>query len=699
MGKSVYASDIANDPKIPKVIVRTSTISEELGRIHFLLSDKTGTLTKNDMELKKLHMGTVSFTLENKQDVKDAITKYLLTEHTGQGEAEVGGGGASPGLDFMKRKTSQASGKTRRDISARLAEIVQGLAVCHNVTPVIEDDGSRTYQAASPDEVAIVKWTELVGVALRERDRDSVILDACEGQVQLQFDILHCFPFTSESKRMGIIVRDRSNDVITFYQKGADAVMAKLVQANDWLDEECSTMAREGLRTLVIGRKQLSEEHYEAFKTALHQAQLGMQDRQRAVQSVIARYLESDLELLGLTGVEDKLQDDVKTTLESLRQAGIRIWMLTGDKVETATCIAISSRLFVRNQMVVQVQRLQDPQEASAILSRLRNSSKAALVIDGPSLDYLVQHFGTEFWAAVVELNAVVACRCTPTQKADVARAIKAFTRQRVCCIGDGGNDVSMIQAADVGIGIAGKEGRQASLAADFSVNQFSYLTRLLLWHGRNSYKRTSKVSQFVIHRGFVIAVMQAVFSSIVYFSPIAIYQGLIAVGYTTVYTMFPVFSLVLDKDVRDDIALLYPELYKDLSRGREITFKTFFKCLMISVYQGGAIMILAVWLFERDFVHIVAITFTSLILNELLMVALEVTTWHWVMACAEVGSMLIYLASMRLLRQDFDPSFVWTVEFVWKVGAITAVSFAPLFVFKVVRRIVSPPSYAKLDE
>lgn len=106
-----------------------------------------------------------------------------------------------------------------------------------------------------------------------------------------------------------------------------------------------------------------------------------------------------------------------------------------------------------------------------------------------------------------------MACRCSPTQKADVARLIRAHTKKRVCCIGDGGNDVSMIQAADVGLGIVGKEGKQASLAADFSINQFSYLTKLLVWHGRNSYKRSAKLAQFVIHRGLIISIIQAVFS------------------------------------------------------------------------------------------------------------------------------------------------------------------------------------------
>lgn len=161
-----------------------------------------------------------------------------------------------------------------------------------------------------------------------------------------------------------------------------------------------------------------------------------------------------------------------------------------------------------------------------------------------------------------------------------VSTSISAFS-------GDGGNDVSMIQAADAGIGIVGKEGRQASLAADFSITQFSHVSRLLLVHGRYSYKRSAALSQFIIHRGLIISVMQAVFSSVFYFASVALYQGFLMVGYATVYTMFPVFSLVLDKDVTPETALTYPELYKEMGKGRSLSYKTFFIWVLVSIYQG----------------------------------------------------------------------------------------------------------------
>lgn len=222
------------------------------------------------------------------------------------------------------------------------------------VTPVYNDDGTVTYQASSPDEVAIVKWTESVGLRLTFRDRTRIELQTPTG-ARISFDVLDIFPFTSESKRMGIVVRDAQTGEITFLQKGADVVMAKIVQRNDWLEEETANMAREGLRTLVMARRRLSDQSYNAFREQYHQASVRLDGRNEAMAAVVEQVLEHDLELLGLTGVEDKLQDEVKSTLELLRNAGIKIWMLTGDKIETATCIAISTKLVARNQYIHQV--------------------------------------------------------------------------------------------------------------------------------------------------------------------------------------------------------------------------------------------------------------------------------------------------------------------------------------------------------
>ncbi|KAF8228738.1 phospholipid-translocating P-type ATPase [Tricholoma matsutake] len=686
MGKTVYASQIMDDSEIPDTIVRTSTLPEELGRIEYLLSDKTGTLTQNEMEMKKLHMGTMSYGFDSMDEVAHQL--HVAFGNSGD-QVHLRQGSLSTGAQLATRG--------RRDMSSRVRDVVLSLALCHNVTPVTNDDGSVTYQASSPDEVAIVKWTQSIGLTLVFRDRTRIELQTPAGS-RIGFDILDIFPFTSESKRMGIVVRDCQSGEITFLQKGADVVMTKIVQRNDWLEEETANMAREGLRTLVMARKRLSAQLYSEYKARYHEASVKLESRNEVMGAVVAEFLERDLELLGLTGVEDKLQDDVKSTLELLRNAGVKIWMLTGDKIETARCIAISTKLVARNQYIHEIAKLKTSDEVRDQLEFLQSKLDCCLVIDGESLQLCLNLFKNEFIEIATKLSAVVACRCSPTQKADVARLIRKHTKKRVCCIGDGGNDVSMIQAADVGVGIVGKEGKQASLAADFSVTQFSFLTKLLLWHGRNSYRRSARLAQFVIHRGLIISIMQAVFSAIFYFAPIALYQGWLMVGYATVYTMAPVFSLVLDIDVNEDLALLYPELYKELTKGRALSYKTFFEWLMISLYQGAAIMIMSLVLFENEFLHIVAISFTALILNELIMVALEITTWHIYMVISEIVTLLIYLASMTFLPEYFDLTFVVSVGFAWKLAVIVTISALPLYIIKLIQSRISPPAASKLS-
>ena len=119
---------------------------------------------------------------------------------------------------------------------------------------------------------------------------------------------------------------------ITFLQKGADVVIAKIVQRNDWLEEETGNMAHEGLRMLAMARKRLSTGLYNEFADAYHRASISVEGRNEAMAAVVSKYLEHDLELLGLTGIGDKLQDDVKSTLELLRNASIKIWIRTGNK-------------------------------------------------------------------------------------------------------------------------------------------------------------------------------------------------------------------------------------------------------------------------------------------------------------------------------------------------------------------------------
>uniref|UniRef100_A0A2K5E9W3 Phospholipid-transporting ATPase n=1 Tax=Aotus nancymaae TaxID=37293 RepID=A0A2K5E9W3_AOTNA len=663
MGKIVYSWVIRRDSKVPGTVVRSSTIPEQLGRISYLLTDKTGTLTQNEMVFKRLHLGTVAYGL----DSMDEVQSHIFSIYTQQSQ------------DPPAQKGPTLTTKVRRTMSSRVHEAVKAIALCHNVTPVYEsngvtdqaeaekqyEDSCRVYQASSPDEVALVQWTESVGLTLVGRDQSSMQLRTPGDQI-LNFTILQIFPFTYESKRMGIIVRDESTGEITFYMKGADVVMAGIVQYNDWLEEECGNMAREGLRVLVVAKKSLAEEQYQDFEARYVQAKLSVHDRSLKVATVIES-LEMEMELLCLTGVEDQLQADVRPTLETLRNAGIKVWMLTGDKLETATCTAKNAHLVTRNQDIHVFRLVTNRGEAHLELNAFRRKHDCALVISGDSLEVCLKYYEYEFMELACQCPAVVCCRCAPTQKAQIVRLLQERTGKLTCAVGDGGNDVSMIQESDCGVGVEGK------------------VISWFFFPQRHSFK-------MVTHKELC-----AVFSSVFYFASVPLYQGFLIIGYSTIYTMFPVFSLVLDKDVKSEVAMLYPELYKDLLKGRPLSYKTFLIWVLISIYQGSTIMYGALLLFESEFVHIVAISFTSLILTELLMVALTIQTWHWLMTVAELLSLACYIASLVFLHEFIDVYFIATLSFLWKVSVITLVSCLPLYVLKYLRRRFSPPSYSKL--
>ncbi|KAI5172876.1 phospholipid-translocating ATPase [Nematocida sp. LUAm3] len=632
----IYARCIEKDKDI-NIVVRNSAIPEELGRISYLLTDKTGTLTKNEMEIKKMHTGDLCYTPDFISDI------YQMVAHP----------------------------KSPADYSAK--SLLLAMCLCNNVIPYFEKE-EVAYISSSPDEIAMVRWAEKVGIILWSRSSQWVEIKNGQNHHE-KYEILHMIRFTSETKRMGIVIRDNTGSYL--YMKGADTVMKDLIIGKDWIGEEAEAMAREGLRTMVFGYRKLTEKEVEELR-------------------VTGCVSEEGLDALGVTGVEDKLQEDIRISLETLRNAGIKVWMLTGDKVETAKCIALSSRLFTRYHHILTVSGIKTRQDAEIAMKRIQRG-KDCLVIDGESLRIMMDIYSGQFIKEACKLLAVACCRCTPTQKAEIAKSITKVMNKRVCCIGDGGNDVSMIQQAHVGIGIVGKEGRQASLAADFSVTEFRDIVDLILWHGRNSYKNTSKLAQFIIHRGVTLGVAQGVFSSLFNFCPISIYQGKISIGYVTFYTFLPVFSIVLSNDVTKKIVHKFPELYMDISNGSMLNNNTFSTWMFIGYYQGVTIMVLALCFFEKMLIQLVSITFSCLVLNELLMVFLCVSKLHLLMLVSQTFSLIMYLLSFKLLSDEIQIPNNW-LFFLLQILIINMMAILPGIVQWIWKFWMNPPSYRKVQ-
>ena len=724
VSKTYFSYVINRDKSIPETIARNSTIPEELGRISYVFSDKTGTLTKNEMVFKKIAMETEQFGEDNFNDLKAIIEGECrdndpplldlinLEQRLNEGSLpndSLGEGSMSESLGIEKKRSK----KFRRQRNKIIRDTVTSMVLCNNVTPVIdEDDPSQvSYQASSPDEVALVKFAETLNMRLIGRtDKEIKIKDPTD-QIE-EFEVLANFPFSSDTKRMGIILKNKKHGHIIYYLKGAENVMMKFVKNEyiSYISENAENLATKGLRTLVLSQKLISQDDYNKWNKEYQEALTSMENRQEKISKVVSK-LENNMDFLCVTGVEDLLQDDVATTIDNLRNAGMKVWMLTGDKVETATCISISAGIKAKNHKIYTIRNdefsheslAQDVKELKNKFNeyiKKNNIENHIFIIDGDTLDLALKNCEEEFFTTSMQAPSVVCCRCSPTQKRIIVKTIKKYTDARTAAVGDGGNDVAMIQEADVGIGIVGKEGLQASLAADYSIKEFKSLSVLLLWWGRISYKNTSTMANFIIHRGLIISFNQFMFSCIFYFNPVPLYSGFLSFGYSTIFTSLPSICVLLDQDVAKDNVLKFPTLYKILLKGRELNFKSFLYLIFKSIFQAMIIMFGSFLLFSDNiYLKIVTVTFTALIYLEILNVYLEVTTYHWFMWVSFFSTCIVYLLTILLLNYYLDIYFIFKSNIFWRIPILSFVAWAPFFIFTKIKKRFFPETVEKLNQ
>ena len=342
-------------------------------------------------------------------------------------------------------------------------------------------------------------------------------------------ELLCILDFNNVRKRMSVIVKYEGK--IRLFSKGADNVIFERLAAGQdaakrRTQEHLDKFATDGLRTLVLGVRELSQEQFDDWKAEHHQAAIALENRDEKLDAVY-NMIERDLSLIGATAIEDKLQDGVPQTIANLQLAGIKVWVLTGDKQETAINIGYSCNLLnddmwdepyivdghtseeVMKQLAAHRRsidtHMNQTRNTDALSMRTLSAASIAetepevsggfaLVINGHSLVHaLTPDLELAFLGVAEHCTAVICCRVTPLQKALVVELIKKYKEAVSLAIGDGANDVSMIKAADIGVGISGQEGMQAVLASDYSIAQFRYLERLLLVHGRWSYYRMCK--------------------------------------------------------------------------------------------------------------------------------------------------------------------------------------------------------------
>uniref|UniRef100_A0A4W4F5R7 Phospholipid-transporting ATPase n=1 Tax=Electrophorus electricus TaxID=8005 RepID=A0A4W4F5R7_ELEEL len=490
---------------------RTTTLNEELGQIRYVFSDKTGTLTQNIMCFHKCSINGKAY-----GDVFDC---------SGQGYGLSGdmmmvdfsfNSLADPRFQFYDNNLLEAVKLETLEVHS----FFRLLAICHTVMAEEKNNGLYlVYQAQSPDEGALVTAARNFGFVFRLRTPESVCV--VEMGVPRTYELLAILDFNNVRKRMSVIVRSPEGK-LALYCKGADTIIYKRLHEScsklmEVTTEHLNEFAGEGLRTLVLAYKDLDEEYFSEWKQRHHQASTALEGREDKLNQLYEE-IEKDLLLIGATAIEDKLQDGVSQTIEQLAKADIKIWVLTGDKQETAENIGYSCNLLREEMDDIFIVAADSPeevrQELRCVECILGNNPKVVqdenvngeygLVINGHSLAYALEgSMELEFLRTACMCKTVICCRVTPMQKAQVVELVKKYKQAVTLAIGDGANDVSMIKAAHIGVGISGQEGMQAVLSSDFSFAQFRYLQRLLLVHGRWSYLRMCKFLRYFFYKNF----------------------------------------------------------------------------------------------------------------------------------------------------------------------------------------------------
>lgn len=631
----IYSDNFMYYDKIEAPCVPKSwNISDDLGQIEYIFSDKTGTLTQNVMEFKKCTVNGVSY--------GEAYTEAQAGMQRREGV----------NVDEVSRKAQDDIAKARTSMLSQLRSIhdnpylhddeltfvspayisdlvgqsgdaqkkanedfMLALALCHTViterTP--GDPPSIEFKAQSPDEAALVATARDCGFTVLGRTGDDIHLSIM-GE-ERSYTVLNTLEFNSSRKRMSAIIRMPDGNIRLFC-KGADSIIYSRLARGEQSElrkttaEHLEVFAREGLRTLCVAQRDLREDDYQKWSKTYELAAASLKDRDLKLEEVSSA-IERDLILLGGTAIEDRLQEGVPDTIALLGAAGIKLWVLTGDKVETAINIGFSCNLLT-NDMELIVFNIDgdDANSASKELDRyladfgLTGSDEEleaarknheppepthALVIDGDTLKLMLSdELKQRFLLLCKQCRSVLCCRVSPAQKASVVQLVKNGLNIMALAIGDGANDVAMIQEADVGVGIAGEEGRQAAMSSDYAIGQFRFLQRLVLVHGRWSYRRMAEATANFFYKNLVWTF--ALYWYCIYnnFDASYLFDYTYIILVNLAFTSLPCILMgIFDQDVEDKVSLAVPQLYMRGIERKEWTQPKFWWYMFDGFYQS----------------------------------------------------------------------------------------------------------------
>lgn len=620
--------------------------AEDLGHIDLVLCDKTGTLTENIMTLRRCSINERYYgnTLETVLDPTESSSQPLYS---------------------LQDDQMIMNDVERRD--PHVLDFLRAITLCNTVSPVEDGRGRVNYHATSVDEVALVRGASSVGVVLAHRE-DHIVEISIRGSYE-RYQILNVLHFTPERRRMTVILRPLplTNDgsqsgpqqqqqqqpfserIIVICKGADDVIMERLLQQSgsssslvETTLRHCSEFATQGLRTLLVGMHVLEgESGLELYRqwnatTFAHAMQVAT-NRDSALDDAFYE-MECSISLLGATAIEDHLQDGVSETISALREAGILVWMLTGDKLETAVQVATACNLVDTSEPHGKLLHVEgaDALQIGVSLRRILEEIKrrraqnqdVSIVIEGHVLTLALQYDEELFCQLAQHANSVICCRVTPHLKAELVRLMKsapklvienpatpttannrstggisqiartALSASRVpshlCClaIGDGGNDVAMLLEANVGVGISGKEGLQAARAADYVIGRFRFLRRLIMVHGRLATYRSAFIAQYSFYKSMLIAFCQLLFALRSAFSGGSLFNAYSLITYNMLFTGILPLGFIFDKDVSESSMERIPALYSETREGLFLNRTSFLFWAVRAVYHAIVVFV-----------------------------------------------------------------------------------------------------------
>ena len=577
--------DMYHEETDTPALTRTTNLNEELGQIQYILSDKTGTLTQNVMEFRKCYIHGVSYGFGTTEIGRAAaarganlsgITDAAATDAEKNADPSKAQHHRDPKLNFDDCRLLEHYRDGGASAEA-IKDFFRILSVSHTVVPEgdLEDPHKILYQAESPDEGALSGFAKAMGWFFCGRSSTHTTV-MVHGTKEM-YELLNVNKFNSARKRMSVVCKTPEGKIL-LYVKGADNIMIdRLAPGQADVETMKTTLANygtEGLRTLVLAKRELSQSQWEDWNKTHQAAMTALTDREGELERA-AEEIEKDMTLVGATAIEDKLQDGVPDAIATLAKAGIKIWVLTGDKQETAENIAFACQL-LRTDMqlnrVVGDTASEVQKELQVALDRNKEfvgqeTEHLALVVEGKALIVIMEDEAmTEQLLTLGRMcKAVVACRVSPNQKRQIVSMVRNGVKPApmTLAIGDGANDVPMIMEAHVGVGISGNEGLQAVRSADYAIAQFRYLKRLLLVHGRNNYIRVARLILYIFYKNFVNVTTLFFFNIYMGWSGTVLFATFHQMTYNFLFTGLSIILFAfMEQDVKAQTALSHPQLY-----------------------------------------------------------------------------------------------------------------------------------------